>query len=101
MECCNHLFRCNQTGYYIGMVSVMSESQYITSASRYQSRSSMYIRGLIPLNSMELAKAVPIDVTVRHSIKNMGPVFLHLAEFQKEVFSQGFLGFPEPGIVHQ
>ena len=50
---------------------------------------------------MELAKAVPIDVTVRHSIKNMGPVFLHLAEFQKEVFSQVFFRVSEPGIVHQ
>ena len=30
------------------------------SASRYQSRSSMYIRGLIPRNSMGLAEAVPI-----------------------------------------
>ena len=38
---------------YVGMVSV-------TSASRYQSRSLMYIQGLIPRNSTELAEAVPI-----------------------------------------
>ena len=31
------------------------------SASRYQNRSSMHIRGLIPRNSMELAEAVPIE----------------------------------------
>ena len=48
------------------MVPVMLASRYITSASlynpRYQSRSSMYIRGLIPLNFTELAEAVPISV---------------------------------------
>ena len=47
------------------MVSVTSVSRYMTSASRYhpryQSRSSMYIRGLIPRNFAELAEAVPID----------------------------------------
>ena len=46
------------------MVSVMSASHYITSASRYhlryQSRSSMYICGLIPRNFAELAEAVKI-----------------------------------------
>ena len=45
---------------YVGMVSMTSASLYVTSASRYQSRSSMYIRGLIPRNSTELAEAVPI-----------------------------------------
>ena len=48
------------------MVSVTSVSCYIMSASRYlphyQSRSSMYIRGLIPRNFVELAEAVPIGV---------------------------------------
>ena len=46
------------------MVSVMTASRYIKSASRYhpryQRRSSMYIRGLIPRNLAELAEAVPI-----------------------------------------
>ena len=46
------------------MVSVTSASRYITSASRYhlrnQSRSSMNILGLIPLNFAELAEAAPI-----------------------------------------
>ena len=37
-----------------------SASRYPTSVSRYQSRSTMYIRGLILWNSMELAEAVPI-----------------------------------------
>ena len=39
----NRLFCCNHTCYCVGIVSV-------TSASRYQSRSSMCIRGLIPRN---------------------------------------------------
>ena len=47
------------------MVSVISALRYITSVSRnhqrYQSRSSIYIRGLIPWNFAELAEAVPID----------------------------------------
>ena len=51
--------------FCVNMVSVTSTSRYITSASRYhpryQSRSSMYIRGLIPQNFAELAEAVPID----------------------------------------
>ena len=51
----NRLFCCNHTCYCVGMVSV-------TSASRYQSRSSMYIRGLIPRNSAAFAEAVPIKV---------------------------------------
>ena len=62
------LFCCNHTCYCVSMVSVTSASRYITSASRYhprnQSRSSMYIHGLIPWNLAELAKAVPIDSDV-------------------------------------
>ena len=50
------------TIYCIGMVSVTSESCYVTPTSRYQSRPSMYIRGVIPQNSMELAEAVPIEI---------------------------------------
>ena len=44
------------------MVSVTSASSYVTSASRYQSRYSMFmcIRGLISRSSTELAEAVPI-----------------------------------------
>ena len=56
--CCNHISHC------VNMVSLTSASRYITSASRYhpcyQSRSSMYNRGLIPWNSAELAEADPI-----------------------------------------
>ena len=44
------------------MVSVTSGTRYLTSASRYQSISAMYIRGLIPWNFAELAEAVPIEV---------------------------------------
>ena len=58
--------RCNNTCYDVNMVSVTLSSRYITSASRYhplyQSRSLMYIRGLIPRNFAELAVAVPIDM---------------------------------------
>ena len=59
------LFCFNHTCYCVNMASVMSASRYITAASRYhpryQSRSSMYICGLIARNFAELAKAVPID----------------------------------------
>ena len=62
----SRLFSCNHTCYCVNMVSVTSASRYITSASRYhpryQSRSSMYTRGLIPRNFAELAEAVPIEV---------------------------------------
>ena len=51
------------------MVSVTSASRYVTSASRYHSRSSMYIRGLIPRNSTGLAKAVPIGMGTCFSVK--------------------------------
>ena len=60
----NRLFCCDHTCYCVNMVSVTSASRYITSTSRYhtryQSRSSMYICGLIPRNFAELAEAVPI-----------------------------------------
>ena len=65
------LFCCNHSCYCVNMVSVTPVTLYITSVSRYitpasryhpryQSRSSMYIRGLIPWNFAELAEAVPI-----------------------------------------
>ena len=51
------------------MDSVTSASRYITPTSRYlpryQSRSSTYIRGLIPRNFAELAEAVPIDKSLQ------------------------------------
>ena len=46
MNIYNHLFCCNHTCNCVGMVSVMSAS-HVTSAS-HQSRSSIYIQGLIP-----------------------------------------------------
>ena len=48
---------CYHTFYCVNMVSVTSASRY---HPRYQSRSSVYIRGLIPRNFAELAKAVQI-----------------------------------------
>ena len=61
---CNRLFCCNHTCDCVNMVFLSSAPRYITSASRYhtryQSRSSLYIRGLIPRNFAELAEAVPI-----------------------------------------
>ena len=60
----SRLFSCNHTCCCVNMVSMTSASRYIKAASRYhpryQSRSSMYIRGLIPRNFAELAEAVPI-----------------------------------------
>ena len=60
----SHLFCRNHTCCYVKMVSVTSASRYITSASRYhplyQSISSMYIRGLMPRNTVELVEAVLI-----------------------------------------
>ena len=65
----NSLFCWDHTCNCVNMVSMMSVSRYITSASRYhlryQSRSSMYICGLIPQNLAELAEAVLIWEWVR------------------------------------
>ena len=55
------MFCCNHTCYCVGMVSVTLALHNVASASGDQSRSSMYIRGLVPQNFMELANAVPID----------------------------------------
>ena len=67
----SRLFCCNYTFYCVNMVSVMSASRYITSASRYhlryQGRSSMYIRGLIPRIFEELAEAFQIEVCLNFS----------------------------------
>ena len=52
------------------MIYVMSASRYVTSASRYQRRSSMYIQGLITLNSTELAEAVLIVVVPVYRLSN-------------------------------
>ena len=64
----NRLFCCNRTCYCVNMVNVTSALRYITSVPRYypryQSRSSMYIRGLIEQNFAELAEAVPIAHTM-------------------------------------
>ena len=55
------------------MVSVTSASRYIKPVShyhpRYQSRSSMYIRGLIPRIFAELAEAVPIGTTIEKQLE--------------------------------
>ena len=72
------LFCCNHNCYCEYMVSVTSVSHYTTAASRYimsashyhlhyKSRSSMYIRVLIPRNFTKLAEAVLMDshVTMR------------------------------------
>ena len=50
------------------MVSVTQASRFVKSASRYQSTSSMYIRGLIPRNSTELAEAVPICINMIYQL---------------------------------
>ena len=48
LECCNRLFRCYLTCYYVGMVSV-------TSASRYQSSSKVDPLCTPEVDSTELA----------------------------------------------
>ena len=53
----SRLFCFNHTCYCVNIVSVTSASRY---HPRYQSRSSMYIRGMIPRNFAENAEAVPI-----------------------------------------
>ena len=54
----NRFFCFNHACYCVGMVSVALALRYVTSASRYQNRSSMYIQGLISWNSTELVEAV-------------------------------------------
>ena len=60
----SRLFCCNHTCYCVNMVFLTSH--YITLVSRYhpryQSRSLMYIHGLISRNSAELAEAVPVGM---------------------------------------
>ena len=51
----NLIVQCNPN-----MVSVTSASRYHT---RYQSRSSLYIRSMLPQNFAELAEEVLIDTT--------------------------------------
>ena len=51
-----------------------SATRYVTSASRYQSRSSMYIRGLIPRNFTELADAV--QIAFRQDVARTGNVII-------------------------
>ena len=65
--CCNHTCVC--------MVSVSSASRYVTSASHYQSRSSMNIGGLILRNSTELVEAFRI---VFSCAQNMYPYWHQL-----------------------
>ena len=64
----SRLFCCNHTCYCVNVASVTPASRYITSASRfllrYQSRSSMYIRGLIPRNSAKLARQFRLGAMV-------------------------------------
>ena len=81
----SRLFGCNHTCYCINIASVTSASRHITSASRYhspyQSRSSMYSRGLIPGNVAELAEAVPNDILTSFKIATRTSCYI----FQKTV----------------
>ena len=69
--------------YCINMVSVTSASHYITPAShyhpRYQSRSSIYIRGLIPRNFAELAEAGSSDWLIS---LHAGQFYMNLCRLQ-------------------
>ena len=64
LECCN-----SHTCYCVGMVSV-------TSASRYQSRPWMYIRGLIPRNGPSQFRLQSEELKlIRFMKKNIGAVY--------------------------
>ena len=69
--------------YCINMVSVTSASHYIISAShyhpRYQSRSSIYIRGLIPPNIAEFAEAGSSDWLIS---LHAGQFYMNLCRLQ-------------------
>ena len=49
--------------YFIGMVSVMSASRYVTLSSRYESRPSMYIRGLKSAKIVGGVAFIRVDTT--------------------------------------
>ena len=61
------------------MVSVTSASRY---HPHYQSRSSMYIRGLIQLNFAELAEAVPIATTCVNVYLRMNRLYMDFYAFE-------------------
>ena len=62
----------------------------VTSASRYQSRSSMDNRGLIPRNSMGLAEAVPIGC--RRSISDYFCRIVYNSERWFQTFKASYIG---------
>ena len=64
------LFSYNHTCFCVNMVSVTSASRY---HPHYQSRSSMYIRGLILRNFAEFAEAAPILI----QYVNLLPTIVH------------------------
>ena len=79
------------------MVSVTLASRYITSASRYhpryQSRSSMYIRGWIPRNFAELTEAVPIAAVCRtQKLSNFLGAAFFLLRMHADYFNKGLDG---------
>ena len=82
-----HLSRlccCNHTCYCVNMVSVTSASRY---HPRYQNRSSMYIRGLIPRNFAELAEAVPIG-SIWFEVFSFTLIYFHLVKLTNAVGTQ-------------
>ena len=103
------LFCCNHTCFCVNMVSVTSVSRYITSASRYhpryQRRSSMYIRGLIPQNFAELAEAVPIGLNIFIHISIYSNIQIYILQYnhdgiQKKVMRLIRICFPLNIKVH-
>ena len=61
------------------MVSETSASRSVTSASRYQSTSSMFIRGLILRTSKVLAEAIPIANSGDPEQSDLGLHCLHMS----------------------
>ena len=92
----SRLFCWNHTCYCVNLVSVTSASRYIAPAScyhpRYQSRFSMYIRGLIPRHFAELAETVPIGEQQWHWRSDQTALSLGCAHiFCIDVFIQGLI----------
>ena len=90
----NRLFCCNHTFYCVNMISMMSASRSITSASRYhpryQSRSSMYIRCLIPRNwlrQFRWIKRKPHKISeMSHLVNNNIVLYLQLQNILERPF---------------
>ena len=92
----NLLICCNHACYCVSMVSVTSASFYVMSLSHYQSRSSMYIWGLIPWNPQIWSKQFRL---LRYD-ESLGP-WLHIKCLSKTLVRLcECTGWSEALLVH-